>query len=66
VKDVAKHILYFPCFTGETTGGHWSLIVWSKSTHGKVAFYHMDALNRLDNSAPYAQSNTPLYSQNRD
>jgi hypothetical protein len=23
VKDVAKHILYIPCFTGETTGGHW-------------------------------------------
>jgi hypothetical protein len=21
VKDVVKHILYIPCFTGETTGG---------------------------------------------
>jgi hypothetical protein len=41
VKDVAKHILYFPWFTGGD-GGHWSLIVWSKSTHGNVAFYHMD------------------------
>jgi hypothetical protein len=26
----------------------------------------MDSLNRFDSSAPYAHSNTPLYSQNRD
>jgi hypothetical protein len=51
VKDVVKHILYIP----------WSLIVRSKSTHGKVAFYHMDSLNRFNNSASYALSNTPLY-----
>jgi hypothetical protein len=66
VKDVVKHILYIPWFTGETTGGHWSLIVWSKSTHDKVAFYHMDSLDRFDNSASYALSNTPLYSHTRD
>jgi hypothetical protein len=65
-KDVVKHILYIPWFTGETTGGDWSLIVRSKSTHGKVALYHMDSLNRFDNSASCALSNTPLYSQNRD
>jgi hypothetical protein len=66
VKDALKHILYIPWFTGETTGGHWSLIVRSKSTHGKDAFYHMDPLNCFNNSASYALSNTPLYSQNRD
>jgi hypothetical protein len=66
VKDVVNHILYIPWFTGETTGGHWSLIVRSKSTHGKVAFYHMDSLNCFNNNASYALSNTPLYSQNRD
>jgi hypothetical protein len=66
VKDVVKHILYITWFTGETTGGHWSLIVQSKSTHGKVAFYHMESLNRFNNNASYALSNTPLYSQNRD
>jgi hypothetical protein len=65
-KDVAKHIWYIPRFTGETTGGHWSSIVRYKSSHGKVAFYHMDSLNHSDNSASYALSNTPLYSQNRD
>jgi hypothetical protein len=65
VKDVAKRILYIPWFTGEKTGGHWSLIVWSKSTHGKVAFYHMESLKRFDNSASYALSNTSLYSHNR-
>jgi hypothetical protein len=65
VKDVVKHILYIPWFTGETTGGNWSLIVRSKSTHGKVAFYHMDSLDRFNNSASYALSNTPLYSQNK-
>jgi hypothetical protein len=27
VKDIAKHILYSPWFTGNTTRGHWSLIV---------------------------------------
>jgi hypothetical protein len=42
-KDVTKHILFIPWLTGETTGVHWSLIVRSKSTHGKVAFYHMDS-----------------------
>jgi hypothetical protein len=66
VKDVVKHILYIPWFTGETTGGHWSLTVWSRSTHGKVAFYHMDSLNHFNNSASYALLKTPLYSQNRD
>jgi hypothetical protein len=66
VKDAVKHILYIPLSTGETTGGHCSLIVWSKSTHGKVAFYHMDSLNRFNNSASYGLSNTLLYSQNRD
>jgi hypothetical protein len=66
VKDVVKHILYIPWFTGETTGGHWSLIVRSKSTHGKVSFYHMDSLNRFNDSASYALLNTPLYSQNID
>jgi hypothetical protein len=66
VKDVVKHILYIPWFTGKTTGEHRSLIVRSKSTPGKVAFYHMDSLNRFENSASYALSNTPLYSQNRD
>jgi hypothetical protein len=64
VKDVVKHILYIPWFTGETTGGHWSLIVLYKSTHVKVAFYHMDSLNHFNNNASYALSNTPLYSQN--
>jgi hypothetical protein len=66
VKDIAKHILYIPWFTGETTGGHWSLMVRYKNTHGKVAFYHIDSLNRFDNSESYILSNTPLYSQNRD
>jgi hypothetical protein len=68
VKDVVKHILYIPWFTGETTGGrgHWSLILRSKSTHGKVAFYHMDPLNCFNNSASYVLSNTPLYSHDRD
>jgi hypothetical protein len=66
VKDVVKHILYIPWFTGETTGGHWSLIVRSKSTHGKVAFYHMDSFKHFDNSASYALPNTPVYSHNRD
>jgi hypothetical protein len=66
VKDIAKHIMYIPWFTGETTGGHWSFILRSKSTHGKVVFYHMDSLNCFDNSALYALSNTPLYSQNID
>jgi hypothetical protein len=51
VKDVVKHIFYIPWFTGEKTRGHWSLIVRSKSTHGKVAFYHMDSSNRFKNSA---------------
>jgi hypothetical protein len=63
VKDVAKHILYIPWFTGRTNRGHWSL---SKSTHGKVAFYHMDSLNFFDNSASYALLNMPLYSHNID
>jgi hypothetical protein len=66
VKDLSRQILCIPWFTGEITGGHWSLIVRSKSTHGKVAFYHMDSLNRFNNNASYALSNTPLYSQNRD
>jgi hypothetical protein len=43
--------------------GHWSLILRYKN---KVAFYHMDSLNRFDNSASYALSNTPLYSQDTD
>jgi hypothetical protein len=38
VKDIGKHRLYIKWFTGETTGGHWSLIVWYKNTHGKVDF----------------------------
>jgi hypothetical protein len=54
IKDVAKHILYIPWFTGEITGVHWSLMVRSKNTHGKVAFYHMNSLNRFNNSASYA------------
>jgi hypothetical protein len=45
VKDIAKHILYIRWFNGEKTGGHWSLIVRYKNTHGKVDFYHMDSLN---------------------
>jgi hypothetical protein len=61
-----KHILYIPWLTRETTRGHWSLIVRFKSTHGKVTFYHMDSLNRFDNSASYALSNTPSYSHSRD
>jgi hypothetical protein len=60
VKDLVKHILCIPWSTGEKTGGHWSLMVRSKSTHGKVAFYHMDSLNRFNNNASYAISNTPL------
>jgi hypothetical protein len=66
VKDLSRHILCISWFTGETTGGHYSLIVRSKSTHGKVDFYHMDSLNRFNNNASYALSNIPLYSQNRD
>jgi hypothetical protein len=66
VKDLSRHILCIPWFTGETTGGHWSLIVRSKSTHGKVAFYPMDSLNCFNNNASYALLITPLYSQNRD
>jgi hypothetical protein len=62
VKDIMKHILYIPWFTGRTNGGHWILIAWYKNTNGKVAFYHMDSLNNFDNSAPYALSNTPIYS----
>jgi hypothetical protein len=54
MKDIAKHILYIPWFTGETTGGYWSLIVRYKNTHGKVAFYHMDSLNHFENSVSYA------------
>jgi hypothetical protein len=65
VKDVVKLILYIPLFTGEITGGHWSLVLRSKRTSGKVAFYHMDSLNHFNNSASYALSNTPLYSQNK-
>jgi hypothetical protein len=65
VKDVVKHILYIPWFAGETAGGG-SLIVRSKSTHDKVSLYHMDSLNRFNNSASYTLSNTPLYSQNTD
>jgi hypothetical protein len=61
VKDIVKYIFYFPWFTGETTRGHWSLIVRSNNTHGRVAFYHMDSLNRLGNSASYARLNTPFY-----
>jgi hypothetical protein len=59
VKDLSKHVLCIPWFTGETTGGHWSLMVRSKSIHGKAAFYHMDSLNRFNNNASYALSNTP-------
>jgi hypothetical protein len=66
MKDIANHILYIPWFTGETTWGHWSLIVRQITTHGKVALYHMDSLNRFDGHALYALSNTPVYSQNRD
>jgi hypothetical protein len=66
VKDLVKHILCIPWFTGETTGGHWSLIVRSKSKDGKIALYHMDSLDRFNHNASYALSNTPLYSQNRD
>jgi hypothetical protein len=69
VKDIAKHIIYciFHGVLDNTTGGHWTLIVWYKHTHGKVAFYHiMDSLNNFDNIAPYALSNTPLYSHNID
>jgi hypothetical protein len=66
MKDTVKHILYIPLFTGETTRGHWSLIVRHINTHGKVALYHMDSLSRFDDHAPYTLSNTALYSQNRD
>jgi hypothetical protein len=45
MKDIAKHILYILLCTGETIRGHWSLVVWHRHTHGKVAFYHMDSLN---------------------
>jgi hypothetical protein len=66
VKDEVKHMLCIPWFNGETSWGHWSLLVWSKITHGKVAFYHIDSLNRFNKNASYALSNTPLYSQVRD
>jgi hypothetical protein len=42
------------------------LIVRYRIMHGKVAFYNMDSPNQFDNSASYALSNTPLYSQNTD
>jgi hypothetical protein len=41
------HILYIPWFTGATTGGHWSLIVRYKNTHGKVALTHLTALTTV-------------------
>ena len=66
VMDIPKHIMYIPWFTGETTGGHWSLIVRTRSTRGNVTFHHIDSLNRFDSNDKYALSNTPMYSQNRD
>jgi hypothetical protein len=60
VKDIAKHILYIPWFTGETTGGHWSLVVWYKHTHGKVAFYYIDSLNQLYNMPLYHRTHLHL------
>jgi hypothetical protein len=66
VKYLLRHILCIPWFTGETNGGHCSLIVQSKSTHSKAAFYNMDSLNRFNNNASYTLSKTTLCLQKRD
>ena len=61
-----NHILFIPWFTGETTKGHWSLIVRHRKPKGNAAFYHIDSLNKYDRHARYALTNTPLFKEGID
>jgi hypothetical protein len=55
-----------PLFSGNTTAGHWTLIVRHMNRHGKVFLYHFDSLNNFDNVESHALSYILLYIQGID
>jgi hypothetical protein len=58
--------MFIPWFSGNTTAGHWTLIVRHRNRNGKVFLYYFDSLNNFDNVESHALSYTPLYIQGLD
>jgi hypothetical protein len=66
LQHINSNIMFIPWFSGNTTAGHWTLIVRHRNRHGKVFLYHFDSLNNFDNVEFHALSYTPLYIQGID
>jgi hypothetical protein len=66
LHHINSHVKCFPWLSGNTTAGHWTLIVRHRNQHGKVFLYHFDSLNNFDNVESRAHSYTPLYIQGID
>jgi hypothetical protein len=66
LQHINSHIMFIPWFSGNTTAGHWTLIVRHRNRHSKVFLYHFDSLNNFNNVESHALSYTPLYIQGID
>jgi hypothetical protein len=66
LQHINSHIMFIPWFLGNTTAGHWTLIVRHRNRNGKAFLYHFGSLNNFDNVESHALSYTPLYIQGVD
>jgi hypothetical protein len=66
LQHINSHTMFIPWFSGNTTAGHWTLIVRHRNGNGKIFLYHFDSLNNFDNVESHALSYTPLYIQGVD
>jgi hypothetical protein len=63
LHHINNHIMLIPWFSGNTTAGHWTLIVRHRNRNGKLLLYHFDSFNNFNNVEYHALLYTPLYIQ---